>query len=188
MILLIDNYDGVVYNLYQLIGSIDPNIKIVRNDKISFELIKKWAPEHIVISGGSIPPEKAGLDIELIRFFANSIPIFGVCLGYRAICAAFGGKQSILKEPKQGRRVTITVSQASSIFRGIPEKIEVACYHSTTILKENIPSDFNVTAVAADGEVMAIEHKKYPLFGTQFHPESFMTTHGREMMENFLEQ
>ena len=170
MILLIDNYDSFSYNLYQLIGSVNPDIQVVRNDEISLGEIEKLAPEAIVLSPGPGRPEEAGICIPVIKEFAGKIPILGVCLGHQAICEAFGGEVSYAKELMHGKKKTIYTTGKSRLFEGLGDSFPAARYHS----------------LAEDGEIMAVEHTEYPVFGVQFHPESVMTPDGKIMVENFM--
>lgn len=186
MILLIDNYDSFSYNLYQLIGSVNPDIKVVRNDEISLAEIEKLKPEAIVLSPGPGRHEDAGICIPVIKEFAGKIPILGVCLGHQSICEAFGGVVSYAKELKHGKRDTMIRQNISVLFNGLPEKFPAARYHSLAALEETLPKELTVTARAEDGEIMAVEHKEYPVYGVQFHPESVMTPDGKTMIENFL--
>ena len=186
MILLIDNYDSFSYNLYQLIGSINQDIKVVRNDEITLEDIEKMAPEAIVLSPGPGQPKDAGICIPVIRRFAGKIPILGVCLGHQSICEAFGGVVSYAKELMHGKKDEIIQCGTSVLFNGLPEKFPAARYHSLAAIEETLPEELVVTARAKDTEIMAVEHKAYPVYGVQFHPESVMTPDGRKMIENFL--
>ena len=176
MILLIDNYDSFSYNLYQLIGAVEPDIKVVRNDECTLEEIAEMKPEAIILSPGPGRPEDAGICIPVIKEFAGKIPILGVCLGHQSICEAFGGTVSYAKELMHGKQSTITIDETCPIR-----------YHSLAALKDTLPAELRVTAESEDGEVMAVEHTKYPVFGVQFHPESVMTPDGRVMIENFME-
>ena len=186
MILLIDNYDSFSYNHYQLIGSVNPDIKVERNDEISLAEIEKLKPEAIVLSPGPGRPENAGICIPVIKEFAGKIPILGVCLGHQSICEAFGGVVSYAKELKHGKRDTMIRQNISVLFNGLPEKFPAARYHSLAALEGTLPEELVVTARAEDGEIMAVEHKEYPIYGVQFHPESVMTPDGKTMIENFL--
>ncbi|MFR8944330.1 MAG: anthranilate synthase component II [Blautia obeum] len=183
---MIDNYDSFSYNLYQLIGSVNPDIKVVRNDEISLAEIEKLKPEAIVLSPGPGRPEDAGICIPVIKEFAGKIPILGVCLGHQSICEAFGGVVSYAKELKHGKKDMMIQQNSNVLFRGLPEKLPAARYHSLAALEETLPKELTVTARAEDGEIMAVEHKEYPVYGVQFHPESVMTPDGKTMIENFL--
>lgn len=187
MIVLIDNYDSFSYNLYQLIGSVEPDIKVVRNDAYTVEEIEAMKPEAIILSPGPGKPSDAGICIEAIRYFAGKVPIFGVCLGHQAICEAFGGTVSYAKELMHGKRKEIHQIGENQLFQGLPETFPAARYHSLAALKEKLPEELKVTAESEDGEVMAVEHTKYPIYGVQFHPESVMTPDGKIMIENFMD-
>ena len=189
MILLIDNYDSFSYNLYQLIGAVEPDIKVVRNDECTLEEIAEMKPEAIILSPGPGRPEDAGICIPMIKEFAGKIPILGVCLGHQSICEAFGGTVSYAKELMHGKNLHSFPTRRSSdlLFKDLPDTFAAARYHSLAALKDTLPAELRVTAESEDGEVMAVEHTKYPVFGVQFHPESVMTPDGRVMIENFME-
>ena len=187
MILLIDNYDSFSYNLYQLIGAVEPDIKVVRNDECTLEEITEIKPEAIILSPGPGRPEDAGICIPVIKEFAGKIPILGVCLGHQSICEAFGGTVSYAKELMHGKQKEIHKVGESQMFEGLPETFLAARYHSLAAIRDTLPEELVVTAESEDGEVMALEHKKYPIFGLQFHPESVMTPDGRKMIENFMQ-
>ena len=180
MIVLIDNYDSFSYNLYQLIGSVEPDVKVVRNDAYTVEEIEVMKPEAIILSPGPGKPSDAGICIEAIRYFAGKVPVFGVCLGHQAICEAFGGTVSYAKELMHGKQKEIHQIGENQLFQGLPETFPAA-------LKEELPEELKVTAESEDGEVMAVEHTKYPIYGVQFHPESVMTPDGKIMIENFMD-
>ena len=187
MILLIDNYDSFSYNLYQLIGSINPDIKVVRNDQMTIEEIRALKPERIILSPGPGFPKDAGICIEAAKELGKEIPIFGVCLGHQAICEAFGATVSYASQLMHGKQSMVTLDTDCPIFKGMKKTIPAARYHSLAALKDTLPAELKVTAESEDGEVMAVEHTKYPVFGVQFHPESVMTPDGRVMIENFME-
>lgn len=187
MIVLIDNYDSFSYNLYQLIGSVEPDVKVVRNDAYTVEEIEAMKPEAIILSPGPGKPSDAGICIEAIRYFAGKVPVFGVCLGHQAICEAFGGTVSYAKELMHGKQKEIHQIGENQLFQGLPETFPAARYHSLVALKEKLPEELKVTAESEDGEVMAVEHTKYPIYGVQFHPESVMTPDGKIMIENFMD-
>lgn len=186
MILLIDNYDSFSYNLYQLIGSVEPEIRVIRNDECTLEEIGAMNPEAIVLSPGPGRPADAGVCIPVIKEFAGKIPILGVCLGHQAICEAFGGTVTYAKELMHGKQRKIHQSAPNRLFEGLPEVFPAARYHSLAGDKDSLPETLRVTAQSAEGEVMAVEHEAYPVFGVQFHPESVMTPDGRKMIENFM--
>lgn len=187
MILLIDNYDSFSYNLYQLLGAVTPDIRVIRNDELSLEEIESIKPQALVLSPGPGRPENAGICIPAIHHFAGKIPILGVCLGHQAICEAFGGKVSYAKELMHGKKKTIYQTDENRLFQGLDREFPAARYHSLAALEQKLPSCLRVTAKSEDEEIMAVEHKEYPVFGVQFHPESVMTPDGRKMIENFME-
>ena len=186
MIVLIDNYDSFSYNVYQLIGSVEPDIKVVRNDDYSVKEIEEMKPEALILSPGPGRPADAGICIDAIRYFAGKIPIFGICLGHQAICEAFGGEVSYAKELMHGKKKTIYTVEKSPLFEGLGDSFQAARYHSLAAVREKLPDVLRVTAEAEDGEIMAVEHTEYPIFGVQFHPESVMTPDGKVMLENFM--
>ena len=185
MILLIDNYDSFSYNLYQLIGEIDPDIRVVRNDELTIDEIRALQPARIVLSPGPGRPEQAGNIIEVVKTLGQEIPILGVCLGHQAICQAFGGTVSYAKELMHGKQSVIQTDRDSILFKGLKRQIPAARYHSLAV--SQLPPELKITARTSDGEVMAVEHKKYPVFGVQFHPESVLTPDGEQIIHNFLE-
>ncbi len=186
MILIIDNYDSFTYNLVQYFGAIIPDIVVHRNDKITLGEISDMEPDRIVISPGPGTPEEAGLSIDIIKEFGKKIPIFGICLGHQAITVAYGGKVDRANEIVHGKTSKITHS-GSMIFSDIPEKFEATRYHSLVAIEDAFPSDLQIIARTDNGLIMALEHKKYPIYGVQFHPESIVTEHGMKMVKNFLE-
>lgn len=187
MILLIDNYDSFSYNVYQLIGSIDPDIRVIRNDELSTDEILRLSPSHIIISPGPGRPCDAGVCEDVIRAAAGQIPILGICLGHQAICETFGARITYAKRLMHGKKSAISFDENSPVFRGLSGDIEVARYHSLAADSENFPDLLKITARTSDGEIMAAEHKKFPVFGLQFHPESILTQNGKKIVENFLE-
>lgn len=187
MILLIDNYDSFTYNLYQQISILGKDVKVVRNDALTIEDIRTLQPEVIIISPGPGTPSEAGISIDIVKELYKEIPILGICLGHQSIAEAFGAK--IIKAPhiKHGLFSEIQHNQ-SSLFATCPERISVMRYHSLVIDKKTLPKELLITAIAKDdGEIMAIQHQDYPIFGLQFHPESIGTPEGNLMMEMFLE-
>lgn len=186
MILLIDNYDSFSYNLYQLIGSLTGEMEVIRNDALTVEEIAAKQPDAIILSPGPGRPENAGVTVEVIRKLGKKIPLLGVCLGEQAMCLAYGGKVSYAKQLMHGKQSRTVLDTNSVLFRGLPEQVEVARYHSLAAVEETLPSVLRVTARTADGEIMAIEHKNYPVYGVQFHPESILTPTGTAMVKNFL--
>ena len=188
MILMIDNYDSFTYNVYQYIGSLYPQIQVVRNDEITIDEIRNLQNlEALVISPGPGYPDSAGISKEAIKTFGKEIPVLGICLGHQAICEAFGGTVSYAKELMHGKQKEIHPIGENQLFQGVPETFPAARYHSLAALKEELPEELKVTAESEDGEVMAVEHTKYPIYGVQFHPESVMTPDGKIMIENFMD-
>lgn len=186
MILLIDNYDSFVYNLYQFIAETGQLVKTVRNDRITPEEVLEMRPDAVVISPGPGKPADAGICEELIRKAAGKIPLLGVCLGHQAIAEAFGAEVIHAGRLMHGKTSILTDVQESVLFEGLREPIRVARYHSLAVRADTIPEEIRVTAWSEDGEVMAIEHRQYPVYGIQFHPESVMTPEGHRMIENFV--
>lgn len=186
MIVLIDNYDSFSYNLYQLIGSIQPDIKVIRNDELTVEEIRNLNPECIILSPGPGKPSDAGVCIEVVKQLGKEIPIFGVCLGHQSICEAYGGVVSYAKELMHGKQSEVQVDNNSKIFQGLPSVIKAARYHSLAAKEETLPEELVITARSDDGEIMAVSHKEYNVHGVQFHPESIMTPLGKQMLENFI--
>lgn len=188
MILLIDNYDSFSYNLYQLVGEINPDIKVIRNDEMTVEEIKAMNPERIILSRGPGRPEDAGIIIDVVKTLGKDIPILGVCLGHQAICAAFGATVTYAKRLMHGKQSQVKFNSDCLLFADCPETAPVARYHSLAADKGTIPECLKITALTDDGEVMAVQHKEYPIYGVQFHPESIMTPDGRQMLYNFLKE
>ena len=188
MILLIDNYDSFSYNLYQMVGTIDPDIKVIRNDEMTVEQIEKLEPSRIILSPGPGRPENAGVILEVIEKLKGRFPILGVCLGHQAISMAFGATVTYAPKLMHGKQSEVTVDTSDKLFKGLPEKTMVARYHSLIADKDTIPDCLKVTAVTDDGEVMAVTHKDYPIYGVQFHPESIMTPEGIKMLRNFIKE
>lgn len=188
MILLIDNYDSFSYNLYQLIGEVTPDIRVSRNDKISISEINDLNPEAIILSPGPGKPENAGICIDIVKEFHDKIPILGVCLGHQAICTAFGGKVSHAKRLMHGKSSDISLDY-DYIFKGLPNQISVGRYHSLSLIEDTLPDCLEVISKAKDdGEIMAVKHNDYNVYGLQFHPESILTSDGLTIIQNFLEK
>lgn len=187
MILLIDNYDSFSYNLFQLVGELEPDIKVIRNDEMTVEEIEKLAPNKIIISPGPGRPENAGIIIEAAKSVCQKIPTLGVCLGHQAICAAYGAQVTYARKLMHGKQSVISFTGNCPLFEGIPENAPVARYHSLAADPDTLPDCLEVTALADDGEVMAVRHKEYPIYGVQFHPESIMTPDGKQMLKNFID-
>ncbi len=188
MILLIDNYDSFSYNLFQLVGSLDPDIKVIRNDAVSVAEVEAMKPDAIILSPGPGRPEDAGICINVVKELGAHIPILGVCLGHQAICTAYGGVVSYAKELMHGKQSLAKVDNNSPVFRGLPDTIPVARYHSLALQRETLPDCLMITAQTEDGEIMAVQHKTSPVYGLQFHPESILTPDGKTILNNFLKQ
>ena len=188
MILLIDNYDSFSYNLFQLIGSLNPDIKVIRNDAFSVREIEQMKPETIILSPGPGRPEDAGVCIDVVKELGDKIPILGVCLGHQAICMAYGGTISYAKELMHGKQSVTRLDRDCPIFQNLPEDIPVARYHSLALKEETLPECLTITARTDDGEVMAVQHKQYSIYGLQFHPESILTPDGKTIIQNFLKE
>ena len=186
MILLIDNYDSFSYNLYQMLGTISPEIKVIRNDAMTVDEIAALQPSHIILSPGPGRPEDAGIIIETVQRLGGKIPILGVCLGHQAICAAYGAVIVHAKQLMHGKQSVVTLDTQSRMFRGLPAQTAVARYHSLAADAQTVPDCLRVTAKTDDGEIMAVQHAEYPVYGLQFHPESILTPDGIRMLRNFL--
>ncbi len=187
MILLIDNYDSFSYNLYQLVGSIQPDIHVIRNDAMTIEEIRSLAPDCIIISPGPGRPEDAGICIDVIKELGSEIPILGVCLGHQAICTAYGATVSYAKTLMHGKQSNTELDLSCDLFVGCDPIVPVARYHSLAVLEETLPDSLSVIAKTTDGEIMAVKHRDYPVYGLQFHPESIMTPQGSKMLKNFID-
>ena len=186
MILLIDNYDSFSYNLYQLLGEISADIKVIRNDALTLDEIKKLSPSHIIISPGPGRPENAGIIIDVVKNI--DVPILGVCLGHQAICAAFGANITYAKKLMHGKQSEILCENNSALFKNLPIRFSVGRYHSLVAESSTLPADLKITARALNNnEIMAVQHKTLPIYGVQFHPESILTQHGKTILKNFLE-
>lgn len=185
MILLIDNYDSFSYNLFQLVGELRPDIRVIRNDEMTVDEIRALAPEKLILSPGPGRPEDAGITVQAAATLAREIPTLGVCLGHQAICQAYGAQVVHAKKLMHGKQSTVTLNTECSLFRGLPEQTEVARYHSLAAVE--LPDCLRAVAVTDDGEIMAVQHAKFPIYGVQFHPESILTPLGREMLKNFVE-
>ncbi len=187
MILLIDNYDSFSYNLYQLVGEINPDIKVIRNDEMTVSEIEKLNPSHIILSPGPGRPEDAGITVEIAKTVAKKIPTLGVCLGHQAICQAFGAEITYAKQLMHGKQSLVKFETSTPLFKNISETASVARYHSLAANPDTMPDCLIITALTNDSEIMAVQHKEYPIFGVQFHPESILTQNGKTMLRNFME-
>lgn len=186
MILLIDNYDSFAYNLYQQAATIEPDIRVVRNDAVTAGEIKGLAPSHILLSPGPGYPKDAGVCEQVVRELGGSIPILGVCLGHQAICEVFGAEIVHAKQLMHGKTSRITVDETDPLFRGLPHELDVARYHSLVARPESLPTCLAVLARDENGEIMAVRHCEKPVYGVQFHPESILTPLGDTIIANFL--
>ncbi|MCR5526986.1 MAG: aminodeoxychorismate/anthranilate synthase component II [Lachnospiraceae bacterium] len=186
MILLIDNYDSFSYNLYQMIGAIEPEIKVVRNDELTVDDIRELKPEGIILSPGPGRPEDAGICIEAARELGSEIPILGVCLGHQAICMAYGAAVTYAKELMHGKQSEAALDESDPIFEGLGHRTKVGRYHSLAADEATLPAELKVIAETDDKEVMAVKHRKYPVYGFQFHPESILTPDGDKMLANWV--
>ncbi|MDA5110567.1 aminodeoxychorismate/anthranilate synthase component II [Brevibacillus sp. LEMMJ03] len=186
MILMIDNYDSFTYNLVQYVGELGEELRVVRNDKITLEEIERLAPDYLMISPGPCTPNEAGISMEAIRHFAGKIPMLGVCLGHQSIGQVFGGKVVRAERLMHGKTSEV-FHDGQTIFRGIPSPFTAARYHSLILEEASLPDVLEVTARTAEGEIMAVRHRHYPIEGVQFHPESIITQHGKQLLQNFLD-
>ena len=188
MILLVDNYDSFSYNLFQLVGEINPDIMVIRNDEKTISEIRTLAPDHIILSPGPGRPENAGITIDIVKQLGSEIPILGVCLGHQAICAAYGAEITYARRLIHGKQSTVKLDNSCPLFRNCPEETAVARYHSLAADPQTMPEELRVTAETTEGEVMAVSHIHYPVFGLQFHPESILTPCGKQMLKSFVKE
>ena len=187
MTLLIDNYDSFSYNLYQLVGELDPGIRVIRNDELTIEEIRALHPARVILSPGPGRPEDAGITLEAARTLGKEIPTLGVCLGHQTICAAYGATVTYAKQLMHGKQSEVEFDPACPLFRSCEAPLLVARYHSLAADPTTLPPELKITARTADGEAMAVQHTKYPIYGVQFHPESILTPQGRLILKNFME-
>jgi anthranilate synthase component II len=185
-ILLLDNYDSFTYNLFQYLSELGATVEVARNDEIEVEEIRERAPDKIVISPGPCTPAEAGISIPLIRELGVEIPILGVCLGHQAIGAAFGGRVIRAPEPVHGKLSSIR-HQGLGVFQDLPSPFEATRYHSLIVERDSLPASLEITAETEDGLIMGLRHRELPIEGIQFHPESYTTEHGKQLLRNFLE-
>ena len=186
MILLIDNYDSFSYNLYQMVGELEPDLTVIRNDEMTVEQIRDLNPARILLSPGPGRPEDAGVLMDVVQTLGREIPTLGVCLGHQAICAAFGASITYARRLMHGKQSMVTLDPDCPLFRSCPAVVPVARYHSLAADPATLPDCLRITAVTDDGEVMAVQHRQYPIFGVQFHPESILTPDGATMLRNFI--
>ncbi|UFJ40607.1 aminodeoxychorismate/anthranilate synthase component II [Brevibacillus humidisoli] len=185
MIVMIDNYDSFTFNLVQFVGELGQELLVYRNDKITVEQIEALAPDYLMISPGPCTPNEAGISVDVIRHFAGKIPILGVCLGHQSIGQVFGATVSRAQRLMHGKTSEV-YHDGKTLFEGIPSPFTAARYHSLILEADSIPDVLEVTARTAEGEVMAVRHKIYPIEGVQFHPESIITQYGKQLLQNFL--
>ncbi|PZM64250.1 anthranilate synthase component II [Paenibacillus dendritiformis] len=185
MILVIDNYDSFTYNLVQYLGELGEEVQIYRNDEIDIAGIERLQPDHLLLSPGPCTPNEAGITLQVIEHFAGSIPILGVCLGHQAIGQAFGGEVVRAGRLMHGKTSPV-LHQGESIFAGLPNPFTATRYHSLIVDRASLPACLAITAETAEGEIMGLQHKEYPIVGVQFHPESIISEHGHQMLRNFL--
>jgi len=187
MLLMIDNYDSFTYNLVQYLGELGQEVRVYRNDEISLEQIRALAPDRIVISPGPCTPSEAGISVPLIRRFAGEVPILGVCLGHQSIGQAFGGRIVHAKQLMHGKTSPVH-HEGKGVFQGLHQPLTATRYHSLVIERKTLPGELEVTAWTDDGEIMGVRHRRLPVEGVQFHPESILTEQGHELLRNFLGQ
>jgi anthranilate synthase/aminodeoxychorismate synthase-like glutamine amidotransferase len=189
MVFVLDNYDSFTYNLVQYLGELGAEVEVRRNDQVTVTGVDAMRPERILVSPGPCTPNEAGISVELIRYFAGRVPILGVCLGHQAIGAAFGGE--VVRAPKLMHGKTSSVEHdGKTIFRGLPSPLRATRYHSLIVREENLPPELEISAWTSDGAdertIMGLRHRKFPVEGVQFHPESVLTSEGKKLIENFL--
>jgi len=187
MLALIDNYDSFTYNLYQYLCELGEEVEVVRNDKTSLEEITSWDPERIIVSPGPCTPKEAGVSVDVIRHFGPRLPVLGVCLGHQCIGAAYGGVVGYAGEIMHGKS-SMVHHDGKGVYKGLPNPFEAIRYHSLAIQEEGFPDCLEVTARTANGIIMGVRHKEYPVEGFQAHPESIMTPNGKDLLRNFLGQ
>ena len=185
MIAVIDNYDSFTYNLVQCLGELGVEVRVLRNDAITVEDLKALHPDGVVISPGPGTPAEAGVSSEVIRRLGRRCPVLGVCLGHQCIAEVFGGRVVRASRLMHGK-TSLVFHQGEGLFRGLPNPFEAMRYHSLIVAEEGFPAVLQVTARTAEGEIMALRHREHPIFGVQFHPESILTAHGQQLLQNFL--
>lgn len=186
MILLIDNYDSFSYNLVQMFGGLNPDIRVIRNDEMTVEEIRELSPTHIILSPGPGYPKDAGVCEDVVRTLSKTIPILGVCLGHQGICEVFGAEITHARKLMHGKQSLLTIDVSDPVFYGLPKQILAARYHSLIAAKDSLPHCLTIIGIDDMGEIMAVKHKEYPLYGLQFHPESILTPNGMTILKNFL--
>lgn len=186
MILLIDNYDSFTYNLYQYLCELGAVVRVERNDAVTLEEISRWRPSRIVLSPGPGRPEDAGRLLDIVAAFAPKIPMLGVCLGHQALAQVFGARVVRARRPMHGKLSAVR-HDGAGVFRGLPNPFTATRYHSLVVEPRSLPSCLRVTARTEDGSIMGLRHRRFPAQGVQFHPESVMTTEGKALLGNFME-
>ena len=187
MILMIDNYDSFTYNIVQYCLELGADLKVIRNDELSVKEIERLNPEKIIISPGPATPNEAGVSLEVIDYFKDKLPIFGICLGHQSIAQNFGGEVIRAKNMMHGKTSVMNILEHDDIFKNLPKEFKATRYHSLTVNKENIPNNIEILAISEDDkEIMALKIKDLPIYGVQFHPESIMSEYGHEIIDNFL--
>ena len=186
MLLLIDNYDSFTYNLYQYLSELGAEVEVRRNDKVTLDEIEAMQPAQIVVSPGPCTPNEAGLSCKIIETFGPRIPLLGVCLGHQAIGQVFGGRVIRAPQPMHGK-TSLMYHQEQGVFQGLPSPFEANRYHSLIVERSTLPDELEITANTADGLIMGLRHRRYPVEGVQFHPESIMTPAGKHLLRNFLQ-
>ncbi len=185
MLLVIDNYDSFTYNLVQYLGELGEDVQVYRNDKITLEEIEQLRPSRIVVSPGPCTPKEAGISVDVIRRFGGKLPILGVCLGHQSLAVAFGGE--VIRAPRLMHGKTSQIKHdGKTIYRGLPNPFEATRYHSLIVNRASLPDCFDISAETAEGEIMGLRHKSLGVEGVQFHPESILTTVGKDLLRNFL--
>ncbi|NLG53869.1 MAG: aminodeoxychorismate/anthranilate synthase component II [Clostridiales bacterium] len=186
MILIIDNYDSFTYNLYQAAGAFNPDVEVIKNAELGIDEIEAKSPTHIIISPGPGRPKDAGVCEQVVLRFKGRLPILGICLGHQAICEAFDAKIGYADTLMHGKKSAVHIANGSPVFRGLPPVINGARYHSLSVVRQTLPDELLVIAEDESGEVMAVAHRDFDIFGLQFHPESILTEYGAEIINNFL--
>lgn len=186
MILLIDNYDSFSYNLYQMVGELEPDIRVIRNDEMTVAEVRALDPDHIILSPGPGRPENAGIIVEAAKTVCRDIPTLGVCLGHQAICMAYGGTITYASRLMHGKQSVASLSEDCPLFAGLGATTPVARYHSLAADPGSLPDCLQLVAQTGEGEVMAVQHTEYPIYGLQFHPESILTPEGKTILKNFI--
>jgi anthranilate synthase component 2 len=186
MILLLDNYDSFTYNIYQMAGCFEPDIRVVKNDALRAEELADLAPSHLLLSPGPGRPDTAGVCEDAVRVFAGRVPILGICLGHQAICEVFGGVVTYAARLRHGQKSAVHIASGSPIFHGLPPILSAGRYHSLVVARAGLPDELLVIAEDELGEVMGVKHRDYEIYGLQFHPESILTQNGAEILANFF--